>query len=79
MHALDSSERIKLNILSSSNTPTWLRPKQNTVFRATRPYLSEPADPRLFFTKIPFFFVGVFIIEIKFLKKQNKKTRADPT
>jgi len=26
------------------------------VFRATRPYLSEPADPRLFITKMPFFF-----------------------
>ena len=31
------------------------RPKKNPVFRATRPYLSEPADPRFFFTKIPCF------------------------
>jgi len=30
--------------------------KKYLVFRATRPYLSEPADPRLFFTKMPFFF-----------------------
>jgi len=42
------------------------RPKKNPVLRATRPrrpYLSELANPRLF-TKIPFFFVWVFIIEV---------------
>ena len=41
--------------------------QKNPVFRATRPYLSEPADPRLFFRK--YRFVGVFIIEISILKK----------
>jgi len=52
-------------------------PKKNPVFRATRPYLSELADPRLFLTKIPGFFVGVFIIEIS-IKKNNKKN-TEPT
>ena len=35
-----------------------VRPKKNPVFRATRPYLSEPADPRLFFNEntVVFFF-----------------------
>ena len=45
------------------------RPKKNPVFRATRPYLSEPADPRLFLRKYRFFFVGVFIIDVSILKK----------
>jgi len=45
-----------------------VRPKKNPVFRATRPYLSEPADPRLFF-------IGVFIIEVSIFKKNG----ADPT
>jgi len=41
---------------------------KNPLFRATRPYLSEPADPRPFcFIKILFFFVGVFIIEVSIL------------
>ena len=31
-----------------------VRPK-NPVFRATRPYLSEPADPRLVLRKYRFF------------------------
>ena len=48
------------------------RPNNNPVFRATRPYLSEPADPRLFFRKYPFF-VGVFIIQVSVLKKKTKK------
>jgi len=30
--------------------------KKNPVFQATLPDLSEPADPRLFLTKIPCFF-----------------------
>jgi len=34
-----------------------LRPK-NHVFRATRPYLSEPADPRLFLRKYRFVSLG---------------------
>jgi len=33
-------------------------PKKNPVFWATRPYLSELADPRLLFTKLPFFSLG---------------------
>ena len=41
------------------------------MFRATRPYLSEPADPRLFLRKYRFF-VGVFIIKVSILK--NKST-----
>ena len=32
--------------------------KKNPMFRATRPYLSEPADPRLFFYKNAIFFRG---------------------
>ena len=32
-----------------------VRPKKNPVFRATRPYLSEPADPRLFYENTVFF------------------------
>jgi len=37
---------------------------KNPMFRATRPYLSEPANPRLFFLrKYRFFSFGVFIIE----------------
>jgi len=47
-----------------------LRPK-NPVFRATRPYLSKPADPR-FFYEIDIFFVGVFIIEVSILKNKNR-------
>ena len=42
------------------------------MFRATRPYLTEPADPRLFLTKIPFFFVGDFITKVSILKKNIK-------
>ena len=54
-----------------------LRPKQKyLVFRATRPYLSEPADPRLFFTKMPFFFLWVFIIKVSIHKKEKK---SEPT
>ena len=49
-------------------------PKNNLMFRATRPYLSELADPRLFFMKIPFFFVGVFIFEVSILKKKTEST-----
>jgi len=46
--------------------------KNNPVFRATRPYLSEQADPRLFFYEnTVFFFVGVLIIEVSILKKKN--------
>ena len=48
--------------------PTYPPGLKKPVFRATRPYLSEPADPRLVFT-IPFFFFGVFIIEVSILKK----------
>jgi len=64
---------------------TWdkihVRPKKNPVFRATRSYLSELADPRLFFTKIPFFFsFGFFIIEVSILKKTHKKNNnTEPT
>jgi len=53
--------------------------KKNPVFRTTRPYLSEPAIPRLFLTKIPLFFVSVFMIEVKILKKKTKKNGAAPT
>ena len=35
-----------------------LRPKKNHVFRATRPYLLELADPRLFYENIGFFSLG---------------------
>ena len=52
--------------------------KKIPVFRATRPYLSETADPRLFFTKILFFFIGVFIIEVSILYKKKKK-KTEPT
>jgi len=45
-----------------------VRPKTNPVFRATRPYLSEPADPRLFYVNTVVF-VGVFIIKVSILKK----------
>ena len=46
-----------------------LSPK-NPVFRATRPYLSQPADHRLFFTKMPFFSIGVFLkLRFQFFKK----------
>ena len=48
-----------------------VRPKTNPVFRATRTYLSESADPRLFLQNIPLFFVGVFIIEVSILKKSE--------
>ena len=43
------------------------------MFRATRPYLSEPADPRLFFTKY-LIFIGVFKIEVSILKKKTEPT-----
>ena len=49
--------------------------KINPVFRATRPYLSEPADPRgldFFFYKKYRFFVRVFIIEVSILKKNSR-------
>ena len=45
--------------------------KNNPVFRATRLYLSEPADPRLFYENT--FFCWVFIIEVSILKKTTKK------
>jgi len=49
--------------------------KKNPVFRATRPYLWEPADPRLF-TKIPFFFC--WEIEVSILKKNKNKKNSQP-
>ena len=42
------------------------------MFRATRPYLSEPVDPILFLRKYRFFFVGVFIIEVSILTKKGR-------
>jgi len=46
---------------AKSNAYLHVRPKKNPVFRATQPYLSEPADPRhFFFTKIPFFRWGLY-------------------
>jgi len=37
----------------------WSGLKKNPVFQATRPYLSEPADPRLFLRKYRFFCWGL--------------------
>ena len=42
--------------------------KLNPVFWATRPFLSEPADPRPFY-EMTVLFVRVFIIEVSILKK----------
>jgi len=52
-------------------TKLWLGQKKIPVFRATRPYLLEPADPKLFFYKNTVFFVGVFIIVVTILKKKR--------
>ena len=69
---LNSVHDKQTNYTCAYMNPDCLGLKQNPVFRATRPYLSEPADPRPFFTKIPgFFFVGVFIIEVSILKKKQ--------
>jgi len=50
-----------------------IRPIKIHVFRATRPYLLEPANPRLFLRKYSFFFIGVFIIEVSILKKKQSR------
>ena len=46
--------------------------KKNPVFRATRPYLSEPADPRLFLTKMPFFRWGLYNWGFNSKKKRSR-------
>jgi len=49
------------------------------MFRATRPYLSEPADPRLFLQKYRgFFCLGLYNWGFNSLKKQQQK-KTDPT
>ena len=65
MHALDSSGHIELNILSSSNTPTWLRPKKKIMcFEQPDPTYRNRPTLDFFLQKYRFFFVGVFIIEV---------------
>ena len=56
----------------------FIRPKKNPVFRATRPYLSEPAVLDFFLRKYRFFFIGVFIIEVSILKKTKQKKHSWP-
>ena len=62
-----------INAQFKSSLHVLLGLKKNPVFRATRPYLSEPDDLRLFLRKIPFFPFGVFIIKVSILKKKKKK------
>ena len=48
-------------LFAKSNAYLQVRPKKtNPVFRATRPYLSEPGDPRLFLRKYRFFRWGFY-------------------